>query len=363
MNAKLVIKNFGAIKDATINVTDFTVLTGAQSSGKSTIAKLIYFFQSTTAPIVEIDDNFRLLFDQALFNDDTHIEYTDDHKHITFSNLQFVAEQDTILLENPFYIPAGRSIMTLLGEQLASFYLLLDDGQKNTLDLCLRKYIDSIILMRPEFKNGLRSLKRFNLPMWEKQEARLDFAKKLIESFIQGEYRYWNGVETLTLANGRSLPVSSISSGQQDSLWLLNILFYYMLKGNNKFFIIEEPESSLFPEWQKKIVEFISLVHSAGFPMLITTHSPYVLAAINNIRYATNLREKGKKVDHIIPKEYAIYNLSASFINDGYTTNIIDDETDQLDNQYLDEISIPLSDDFYALMDIEMAVENVLKQA
>lgn len=43
---KILIKNFGAIKDAEIEIKNFIVLIGEQASGKSTIAKLIYFFKS-----------------------------------------------------------------------------------------------------------------------------------------------------------------------------------------------------------------------------------------------------------------------------------------------------------------------------
>ena len=40
---KIVIKNFGPIEDAEIDIKKILVLIGEQASGKSTIAKLIYF--------------------------------------------------------------------------------------------------------------------------------------------------------------------------------------------------------------------------------------------------------------------------------------------------------------------------------
>ncbi|MEA5553148.1 AAA family ATPase [Anabaena cylindrica UHCC 0172] len=43
---KIIIKNFGAIQNAEIEVKKILVLIGEQASGKSTIAKLIYFFKS-----------------------------------------------------------------------------------------------------------------------------------------------------------------------------------------------------------------------------------------------------------------------------------------------------------------------------
>ena len=43
---KIIIKQFGAVKDAEIEINKVLVLIGEQASGKSTIAKLIYFFKS-----------------------------------------------------------------------------------------------------------------------------------------------------------------------------------------------------------------------------------------------------------------------------------------------------------------------------
>ena len=43
---RIVIQNFGPIKDATIEIPKFLLLIGEQASGKSTVAKLIYFFRS-----------------------------------------------------------------------------------------------------------------------------------------------------------------------------------------------------------------------------------------------------------------------------------------------------------------------------
>ncbi|MGB1205272.1 MAG: AAA family ATPase [Chitinophagales bacterium] len=43
---KIIIKNFGAVKNAEIEIKPILVLIGEQASGKSTIAKLIYFFKS-----------------------------------------------------------------------------------------------------------------------------------------------------------------------------------------------------------------------------------------------------------------------------------------------------------------------------
>ena len=43
---QLILKNVGPIKNCEVSITDFNVFTGAQASGKSTIAKSVFFFRT-----------------------------------------------------------------------------------------------------------------------------------------------------------------------------------------------------------------------------------------------------------------------------------------------------------------------------
>lgn len=49
---KIIIKNFGPIKEVELEIQDFMVFIGPQASGKSTIAKLVYFFKSLQDDII-----------------------------------------------------------------------------------------------------------------------------------------------------------------------------------------------------------------------------------------------------------------------------------------------------------------------
>lgn len=50
---RIEIHNFGPIKDATIEIPKFLLLIGEQASGKSTVAKLIYFFKSLREDFIQ----------------------------------------------------------------------------------------------------------------------------------------------------------------------------------------------------------------------------------------------------------------------------------------------------------------------
>ena len=45
MDHKLRLYHVGPIQECDLDLNDFTVLTGPQSSGKSTVAKAVYFFR------------------------------------------------------------------------------------------------------------------------------------------------------------------------------------------------------------------------------------------------------------------------------------------------------------------------------
>ncbi|MFN5397514.1 MAG: AAA family ATPase, partial [Pseudanabaena sp.] len=65
---KIIIKNFGAIAYAEIEIKKVLVLIGEQASGKSTIAKLIYFFKSLRDDVFNqiYQDKERDYFDENL---------------------------------------------------------------------------------------------------------------------------------------------------------------------------------------------------------------------------------------------------------------------------------------------------------
>ena len=48
---KVIIKHLGPIKELEMEIKDFNLLIGEQATGKSTVAKAIYFFRSIKATL------------------------------------------------------------------------------------------------------------------------------------------------------------------------------------------------------------------------------------------------------------------------------------------------------------------------
>ena len=55
--------------------------------------------------------------------------------------------------------------------------------------------------------------------------------------------------------------------------------------------IIDEPESNLHPEWQLKYANIIIKLSKYGIPILITTHSPYMVQALSFYARKENLTD------------------------------------------------------------------------
>ena len=181
-------------------------------------------------------------------------------------------------------------------------------------------------------------------------------ASELIKKILRGTYRYSNGEEQIVLDDGKYVKINFSSSGQQESVWILNLLFYYLLQQNPILFIIEEPESHLFPESQKYITELIALVNNCNHSVVLTTHSPYVLGTLNNLLYIHNIQSQYlEKADDIIPKSLWLdsNNFNSWFVKNGTIENCMDSEIHMIQNEKIDEISRVINNDFDELLELQ----------
>lgn len=436
---RLVINKLGPIEWCELECSQFMTLTGFQASGKSTIAKVIYYFRTIKDDITELAktqalnsiqgegaerefdignevglrrglenylrEKFLRTFGSSWgMSNEMYIEYhftdtcfinislKEDSSYATPNYIwitlcdelkNFLRERDHSLTSTTVgvpegelrkfreelyklfddncsvvYIPAGRSMITLLSQQLNYIYATMGDAQKRSLDNCTKDYLERILRLKPEFSEGLNGLVQYStgeikLPVKIKNQA-LD----LIEKILRGAYRYNNGEEQIILKDGKYVKLNYSSSGQQECVWILNLLFYYLLQSKPILFIIEEPESHLFPESQKYITELIALMNNCRHSIVLTTHSPYVLGTLNNLLYAyTFCTQHKKNANEIIPESLWLdfKNFSSLFVKDGLVENCMDEEVHMIQNEKIDEISKVINNDFDRLLDLQNA--------
>lgn len=424
---KLIINHLGPLNHCELDINKFIVFTGAQATGKSTIAKSIFFFKNVrnllftqlkkqyfldskeyleniinlslkNRLIREIRSNFLQIFGTTWCMDITmylEYHYTEDvsirvslKKDLSTPNYIWVdfSEKLTNFLHllqkdiqtqkessdygaielfkdkiNRFfkddaeiiYIPAGRSMITLLSTQLSYIYSSMDDTQKKNMDYCTQNYLERILLLKPNFSHGITEMIQNAINMTDSKVDRkkLYTAKNLMYSILQGEYRNINGEERLQVSDERYVKINFASSGQQEAVWILNVIFYYLLYRKKTYFIIEEPESHLFPNAQKLITEFISLAQHQNYNQIfLTTHSPYILGTLNNLLYANKISSQvnNDKLEKIIEKNkwLKFSDISAYYIECGNVIYCMDDEFESIENEVIDGASDKINKDY-----------------
>ncbi|MDR1106772.1 MAG: ATP-binding protein, partial [Treponema sp.] len=363
MTERLIVKNFLCLKDIDIEVKDFLILIGPQAAGKSLCAKLLYFFGTIYEEIVRyqmiaaldkksdvetmLRDRFETFFPKPYWAEqEFYIEYchgttrkfsiNKEEKqelklYLSPESLEVSTETMQSLLEsaksndNPeknreflrilsnirshpdrnMFIPAGRSFFSLLQKNIFKFL-----GTDNNIDPFLVEF--GIFYENIKQTGG-------DIPA----EARA-----LIASILKGEYVPDENLVRLT--DGRKIVLELLSSGQQEALPLV-LVFAYIISlrfdpDDLTNIYVEEPEAHLFPDAQEQITRLISFLrynanHKVTF--VITTHSPYMLAAFNNLVKAGNIvkQNPGLKdaVCKIIPESMHIdiESFSAYSLKDG----------------------------------------------
>ncbi len=441
---KIYIKNNGPVKFFKMEIEKFNLLIGEQATGKSTIAKSVYYFKAIKTKIIDYltqvyDSNSYnnesqedIGFDRAIRSElknlfirlfgyswDLHSEFYmkydyseelwievklkkgDKNKQyisvfyspklfnmiralqkevqeiyhnnegiikasLILTNEERKRNQEMIIHKvnsifcdnrETYYIPAGRSLLTVMSNNRATM------NNAGNLDLITETFMVLIDSVRNSFRNGLKKAHLF-YPV-EKRAYNVKDIADFIVNIEKGEYFCSGGREFLKIEDDEEHPVTInfASSGQQEILWLLNFMYVLLLRQENVFLIIEEPEAHIYPLLQKKIMEFIVLfsnLQDSG--VLITTHSPYILTVANNLYYAGVLAEEGaeKEVSKLIGKNYIMKKnelsayklLNKAGKND--SIKLLDEEGREIESGLIDDVSAQVNELYTALYDIEL---------
>ena len=249
-------------------------------------------------------------------------------------------------------------MMTLFSTQLMFMYSVMNDDQKRSLDYCTQNYLERIMQLKPSFSNSVQELIKNKIELTDIKIDRenLQQCVELMKQILQGEYRTMNGEERLQVTDDRYVKINFASSGQQEAVWILNVVFYYLLNNKKSYFIIEEPESHLFPNAQKLIAEFISLAKNGGNKIILTTHSPYILGSINNMLYANRISAKVDKaaLENIMnPLKWIEFEKIATYyVENGKIRSCLNEEFEAIDNAVIDGASDEINMDYEKMADL-----------
>jgi ABC-type dipeptide/oligopeptide/nickel transport system ATPase component len=410
------IKNFGGIKEMTMEINKINILIGPQASGKSVTAKLIYFFKKIPFDIlynIEIDNSeYQLIgilterflayfpkstwpsegFKISYYINDATVsiskkkeselsfvisgQYYQLHRQGTtineevkkmltdeFGKVSFFARKT---FQNRFY----DDVEQFLSERSSYTQLYLPAGrsffssiQSGIFSLIKNNdQIDPFILEFGQF------YEQFRRRMWNEDRTSFKSMKsveRLIELVLNGKYRSEGEIDYITHGDGRTVDLYNASSGQQEAMpmmFVLRALNKVKLSTDGVSLFIEEPETHLFPSAQSQIVKLIAHTsndYTSKSELFITTHSPYILSSFNNLMEAGKIAkeqpDKKNEIEKVVPKEEWLNpdDVNAYSITAGKLESLIDKETKLISQNHLDSVSDDLAIDFGKLLDIE----------
>lgn len=433
---RLLIKNFAGLKEIDIEIKKINILIGPQASGKSIIAKILFYCKGLIEEIFNqaISLKTKRQLDEKLKNkfveyfpleswgeEDFLIYYSINNDYIEIKSLKTTKKKPNISISysdfyvksfekikrkwqgetnnfdkhediekifvqlnqmmssrveyqelffhqlavqfapeysfDQLFIPAGRSFFAYLKENI--FAILSENDKVDPFLVDFGKYY--AIVKNAVMINQLKSEESTNL---------LKKIDNIISKIILGQYIQINDKDYLEMDDGRQVELSYCSSGQQEALPLTMILKSICFFGRGGFqgksVYIEEPEAHLFPTAQKDIVDLIATIFNIfkeyRTQFFITTHSPYILAAFNNLLQAGILtknfaknKSKLKKISQLVPDHCVLnpHEITVYSLSDGICQNIIDGDTQLIDAKIIDSVSQELAIQFDELLDLE----------
>lgn len=257
--------------------------------------------------------------------------------------------------EEIIYIPAGRSLLATMSEQL-------QDVSVDEMDLTMQEFIKLIRTTRSKFGTKIPEIVEDYTKTVKGQvnNIALKQAYELIRKILKADYTSEMDGEKIYFDKHHWVKLMYGSSGQQEALWILMLAFIIILEKKRTFFMIEEPEAHLFPIAQKDIISLISLMANVtGSRIILTTHSPYILTSVNILLYSEKVEgihpKNGKT---IIPKNLRLpYATFAAYKVGKFQKSLeslLDDESHMVDTEYIDEASAITNTELDKLLELEI---------
>jgi hypothetical protein len=396
---KLTVKNFSVIKDATLEFGKITVLIGPQSSGKSLLCKLAYFLGrdvlmkaedwakqniSFSAFEESVRKDFEMWFPKGGWGHrDWEMSFSSNRYWVNVSGCNELNAELSISFADEFKQIYDNIQSNRYPDNLYSPALHLR-GLAGVGVWDRVTYIPSERTYFVDTGKGYRSLASDPDPLtkafatlFESSRAP-DIKKPRMRRYLKGGLTLGADSWLFAFDDGRVLPLSELSSGTKELLPLFSVLEMYesqrpsSVSASNNLsaisppsalnfddFFIEEPEGAIFPDMQQELARyFAELANSDQLRphFTITTHSPYILSAFNNLIEAGQLAsakpELKDEIARLIPEHYWIKDgdFKAYAIEDKVLKSIVAEDTGLVSANYLDQVSETIGAEFDELL-------------
>jgi len=401
---KVSVKNLAQIHNAeNIEIKDFNIFIGKNGTGKTYFAKLIYFLNNFSYKMLlaekflgkKIKESFENKADVIItikeqeafiqeFNNQIKNRYPEfiSSKKEIFSKFTFSTSIDdlngttvkydetidslkeytsaiairfilnTFQIAETHYLPAARA------NYMITYKHLFESEFNNFREVLLNKKRKKKISILPEVENNfLRDIYQVNTKIHgelfslgskiEKtifKSGKLSIRNPQHQDLPTYEYRL-NDIK-------QNIDLVSASSAITELSPLIMYLRHKISHVSSEMLIIDEPELSLHPDAQAKLVEVMVEAVNKGLKIIMVTHSPYIIEALNN--HLQRNKIKNYKMSKNIQDFEAISanQVSAYLFEDSTIKNILDDEMKLIDDKLLNSFN-KLNDIYDEMRDIE----------
>lgn len=408
--ARLIVRNIGPIKDVDIELKKMNVFIGPQGCGKSTLAKIVSF----CSWLEKGNEDTEKVIKAGLIPTFTKYHRIEGYFHED-SQLAYIGDNVSLFCHFPEPFPMswkGFSPEPLYNDGEFVFYNTDKSVNPKVAYIPAERNFVSVVPNLNKYSEKDDSLQSFVNDWFEAKRAFTEQNPLKIE-MLGIEYYYNAKTDSdIIMQDGQKIRLNQSSSGFQSVVPLMALLGYLsttIYKENKPFspaeneqmreilshvsneasdmeqkvierirgflqgkvfthtqFIIEEPEQNLFPQTQIALMYHLisEINHGRNHRLVLTTHSPYVLYALNNclMAYLVNDNIDGVTAATIGCMRYALnpQNVSVWSIKDGFVKNdkneshkTIQDERGLIRKNYFNEVMRQVMNDFNKLLEYD----------
>ena len=287
------IDKFKAFEKIKIDFNEsLSVIVGENGTGKTTILEIIFNMLSGNTEYFKVDEKFT--FVELEFYSDAityKLKYNNIESIKIILNDNEVNKED---IQNRYKIIYLQAESTFKDKKIDGVKLLESEG-------------NNILLDSNEMSNKLKQflLNQFFKDLNDMQKGiqnspnRIAKFKKLYNDFFTEKEFIEINADTFEpifrdKKTGKHLKVSELSAGEKQIFFRGGSLLQNI--EDNTIVLIDEPEISLHPEWQQRILEFYKNINSSN-QYIFSTHSPHIVSCCKREELIVLYKESDGKIN------------------------------------------------------------------
>lgn len=318
---KVHIKNIKGIKDLELSfrkddkILDVIVLAGVNGSGKTTILEAIKdFFGNKNVNYDELEKsniNLDIFFEDFEKNNIEEAEKNckdkyehklkelfyalRDYEYNRKNNGEYYSYLIAKFFENPpkiIYVPAENKF-----EEIQTYSTTLSKEYKfiNTINSNVISDIPSYIATRRNYLATIEedlTMKEITNKVVNEINGIFDILE--LDVKLKGFSKNEKTMPVFENSAGEEFDINDLSSGEKQLF--LRTLSIKMLEPKNSIILIDEPELSLHPKWQQRIIEVYKKIGENN-QIIVATHSPHILGSVSNENIFILYRNENGKIE------------------------------------------------------------------